>query len=150
MASLQPWAIGKHYTAFTLTPQTYNPTTGALTDTTPVATCYGLLDEVEIESKATLENLSPMDRGFENNVVIEKGSTYRCSVFNIYVGANVLARAAYGADYFKVVVTRGDQTWTGYGTAGNYRESGRKSRSMGSFELQPIDIGGTSANPSYV
>lgn len=149
MATWPLWAVGRHVTAFTLTPQTINASTGVLADTTPVATLYGRLNNVEIESRNNLENLSAMDRQFENMVSIEKGTTYRCEVFDAYGAVNPLTQAAYGFDVFKIALTRGAESFTGYGIAANYRLTAQKSRVMSSFELMPIDIGGTSANPAY-
>lgn len=149
MAVLPFWAVGRHITAFTLTPQTVNATTGALTDTTPVAAMFGHLQDVEVESRNTVENISSMDRQFENNVIIERGTTYRCTELGKSVGTNLLAQGAYGFDYFKVALARGAQTWTGYGVVGNFSMKGNKQRVTESFELMPVDIGSTSANPVY-
>jgi len=147
VATLPLWAIGKHITAFTLTPQSQNTSTGVLSDTTPVATMYGHMQECEVESRNTLENISAMDRPVENNVIIERGTVYRITELEKSAGTNLLAQAGYGADVFKLVLTRGAQSWTGYAVAGNYRMSAVKARVTGTFQLEPVDIG--AANPVY-
>lgn len=148
MATIPLWAIGKHITTCTLTPQTVNTTSGALSDGTPGIAFYGNLQDVEVESSFTTENISSMDRPFENNVPIESATMLRLTELEKSAGSNLAASAGYGASYFKFTLTRGPQTFTGYGLIKSYKMVGTKPRVTGQLELVAIDIG--SSNPTYV
>jgi len=159
MATMPPWAIGRDVSSVVATPQSVNASTGAMSDTTPVQTLYGHLDGIEVVSRLTTENLSPMNSLQENQVYIETGTEYRFTEFekNVTAGSNaggLLANAAYGAfSIYKLVITRSGKTWTGYGLLGEYTSRMQKNRIMGECRFLPIDINGTSgsgsANPVY-
>ena len=136
------WAIGKHITAFTLTPITWDPTTGALTEVTASNyVMYGHLQDVSLELNTTLENISPMNRPYANNVPVEWDATYRCTELEKSAGVNKSADAFMKYSNFKITLTRGAQSFTGYAAAGNYKLDGSKQRVTGSFELRMFDIG---------
>mgnify|MGYP000923102265 FL=1 len=142
MVNLPLWAIGKHITTFTLTPIIWDLTTGAMTEVTASAyVMYGHLQDVSLEVNTTLENISPMNRPFANNVPVEWDATYRCTEIEKSAGVNKSAAAFMTYSNFKLTLTRGAQTFTGYCTAGSYKMDGNKQRITGSFELRMFDIG---------
>lgn len=141
------WCIGKNITSVLFTPQSVNTATGGLTDTTPTAQFFGHLQDVEIESSFTFENLSAMDRDKMNEVPIEQGTILRLTEFEKSAGTNLAALAAFSNKYFKYSMVRGAQTFTGFGVLGSYRMTGTKPRVMAQIELRPIDTG--SPNPTY-
>lgn len=161
MSQLPLWAVGRNITAYGITAQSMNTSTGVLADATPTSTyavsVYGHLQECEVEQNVTLENISPMDSLYENNVPIEFGTTYRVTEIEKSAGVNKLAMLANsGYNYFKVVLTRGAQTWTGYAVISNYRMTAQKNKVLGSFEMRPVNIldvtsgvTSSSANPLY-
>lgn len=149
MAQLPVWAVGRHVTAFTLVPQSQD-TSGNLTDVTASqSVLYGHMNSCEVESRRDNENISAMDRQFGNMVKIEDSTFYRCEELEVYSGANMLAYQGYNFGAFKIILTRGAQSWTGYAALGFYRMSATKRSVRGSMELVPLDIGGTLANPVY-
>lgn len=147
MAAIPLWAIGRNVTACTLTPQTVNPTTGVLTDTTPVASFFGHLQSLDIESDVELNNLSSMDRPQKNFVPIEFGTRVRISEFVKSAGPNLAMRAFMTGTYYKYVIARGGQSFTGYGVIASCRMSATKPTIIEELVLEPIDVG--SGNPVY-
>jgi len=150
MAKIPTWAIGKHITAFTLVPQNIGAD-GTLTDaTTNTLVFYGHLQEIEMETSVSFENISAMDRPFENNVPYEVATTYRVTEIDKYTAPGSLsAKAMFELPYsiWKITLTRGANTWTGYCIPGNYRFTGTKPRVTSTFELKMVDAG--VANPTY-
>ena len=143
MPTIPLWAIGKHITSLLLVPQSVNTTTGALTDTTPTRQFYAHLQEVEIDVGFTHENISAMDRPYENNVPVEQFNHIRFTELEKYAGTNLAAAAAFGATYWEYTLTRGAQSFIGYGVLGNYKMTGTKQRVTGSLELRAVDVGST-------
>lgn len=157
MSVLPLWAIGKHWTVCVITPQTLNATSGALTDVTgytTIGSMFGHLDSIEVAQEVDSENISAMDSTAKNMVPVEYGTTYRFEEIEKSFGDNKLANMVNsGYNYFKVAITRGAQSWTGYGAIGNFRSHGTKRRTTASWEFVPIQINApgttTSANPVY-
>ena len=147
MATIPLWAIGKHVTSVLLTPQTVNTTTGALSDTTPTREFFGHLQEIELTTGFTFENISAMDRPYENNVPVEQATGIRITELEKSAGTNLAAAAAFGATYWKYVLTRGAQSFTSYGVIGEYKTMGTKPKVTASLELRNIDVG--TAFPTY-
>lgn len=148
MPNLPLWLVGRDVTGTTLTPQTVAPTTGVLTDTTPVATLFGHVDSVAIRSRKTTEEISPMDTVRENMVPIKVGTSIEVSEILKKSGTNLLATAYYGsADYFKVALTRGGQVFTFYGLFSSYEESLNRGKSTGTAVFDMVDP--AAANPTY-
>lgn len=143
------WAIGRHMSNVLFTPQTVNTTTGALTDTTPTRQFFANLQSVEVDNTVTFENLSAMDRPVENNVPIEGAQVIRLEEFEKSAGTNLAAAVAFGATYWKYVLTRGAQAFTGYSTFGSYRMNATKPRIMASLEMRQIDVGTSAASFTY-
>lgn len=157
MADIPLWAIGKHFSSVVITPQSLNTTTGALSDVTgytTIGSLFGHLDSIEISQEVDSENISSMDSTSKNMVPIEYGTTYRFEEIEKSAGVNKLANMVNsGYNFFKVVVTRGGQSWTGYGTIGNFKSHGTKRRVTASWEFTPLQINApattASANPVY-
>ena len=154
MAKIPMWLIGRAITTCSLTPCTLG-SDGTLTEGTG-ATLIGRLDEVQVASRNTLENISPMDCRQANNVITESDTTFTLTEImqnasNASVD-NVLSLMAYGYDYAKVVLARDGKTYTFYGVVGDYGETIRKGKCTATLSLHQVaisnGINGTSA-PSY-
>ena len=143
MAGLMPlWAIGKHITAYTLTPIMWDTTSGSMTEVTASQyVMYGHLQDISLELNNSLENISPMNRPFANNVVTELDATYRFTELEKYNNTNRAAHAFANYSNFKLTLTRGTNTWTGYCVAGSYKMDASKSKVTGTFEARMFDIG---------
>lgn len=145
MATLPAWAVGRHVTAVTITPQSASATTAGyvLSDVTPATTFYGHLDEISVDQEIDVEEISPMNSRIQHNVPISFGTKVRFTELEKATGTN-LAAALWntGYDYFKYVITRGSQSWTGYGVIGNYGMNGQKRGVKANLEFNPI-------NPNY-
>lgn len=70
------YAVGRHLTVVTLTPQTANASTGVLSPGTAI-TITGLVDEMEAEEQVTTEEISPITTARENHVGIMYGARMR-------------------------------------------------------------------------
>lgn len=167
MATIPLWAVGKHVTAYVITPQSINLTTGVMTDVTGTATfgttsvawatlgsMRGHLEDVEVDQNVQTENIPTMDSMHANEVPIEFSTTYRLTELEKSAGFNKLAQLTNcGYNYYKIALTRGGQTWTGYGLLGNYKMIGNKRGIKASLEFKPVqvvDSTAVTANPSYV
>lgn len=137
---LPVWAIGSNITSVLLTPQLVNATTGALTDTTPTIQFFANLQDIQLEAAVTMENISAMDRPYENNVPIEQKASVGLTEIEKYAGTNLAAAAAFGAKYWKYVITRGAQSFTGYGVFAGYTMDGTKQKVTAQFKLDAIDV----------
>lgn len=146
MPSVPTWLTGRHVTTCSITPQTV-AANGTLTAGTS-SSLVGTLDEITLDSTPELEEISPMDTLFQNNVILKNATRITLTQILKSNGTNLLTAAANAADVFAVVITRGGQTWTFYGTRGAYSEGLRRGRSTCSLTLEMIDI--TTANPTYV
>lgn len=142
MAVLPLWAVGRHVTACLLIPVTRNSTSGVITEVTAdQASMYGYLDEVEVVQEIDHENIVPMHSIMKNNVPIEVGTTFRMTQLEVSAGQNQFARLwNTNYNYFKIVLTRGEQSWTGYGSVGNYRMMATRRGVKGTFEITPVDV----------
>lgn len=150
MAAIPNWLVGRHVTTLTLTPLSVD-TGGNITEVTASACAfYGVLNEVNFESRVVTENISPMDSMQENNVVIEYGSTLRLGEIMKRTGSNLGAFLAFNYMYVKYVLARGAQSYTGYGVIGNYSEDLTKQRGNANLEIQPIAVISASGTLSYV
>lgn len=129
-----------------ITPQTV--TGGVLADTTPVATMTASLDDLSFSYKPTTEDISAMTSGRANPVITSRSSSMSVGEIIKTSGSNLLAAAAVAGDYFKIVFTRGAQSWTGYFLLTGYDEKPNgKGKTVGSATFETIDNG--SANPTY-
>ena len=153
MATIPTWLIGRDVTNLTLYGLTANTSTGVLgVATGATAQFYGHIQEVELITSKSFENISAMDRPFSNNVAYETGTILRITELeNRGTGttANLAAWLGFGYDYASYVLVRGAQTFSGYGAIGEYQFSGTKPKITARLELQMIDPGTGTANPSY-
>ena len=139
MPDIPNWLIGKHVTAFTITPQTVG-TAGALSDGTSQS-LVGQLDEIQYSYNAQAEEINALDSTRENNVIITKGNGLRLTEILKKIGTNVLASASNISDVQKVIFTRGAQSTTLYGLVTGYNETIRRGKSVADVILSPIDAG---------
>lgn len=74
--AIPQWAVGRHLTLVSLTPQNVNPTTGGVTPgTTTIIT--GLVDELDPEETMTTEEISAITSFRENHVALMVGARMR-------------------------------------------------------------------------
>jgi hypothetical protein len=148
MATLPLWLTGTGSGPVVITPQSVNAGTGVMTDTTPVATMTGMIDNISVRSRKTTEEISPMDSLPENLVPIKTGTTVEVTEILKKAGTNLLAQAYYGSnDYFKVAVPRGAQSFLFYGLLSDYTETLVRGKNVGVATFSNASIG--SANPTY-
>jgi hypothetical protein len=146
MPDIPNWLVGRHVTACTLTPQTN--TAGTLADTTPVATMFGHVDEIDIDGTKTTENIKPMNTIRRNMVTIDVGTQMTVTEILKSSGTNLLPQAWNGSpEYFKLLVTRGAQGHTFYALMTSCREQLRHGKSVAVATFEMVDTG--SANPAY-
>lgn len=145
MAAIPVWAVGQNC-AFTITPQTV-AANGTLSDNGSAVTLTGHLSEASIESTVDLVELSPMDATRRNMVPTTVGTRVDLTELVKKNGTNLLANQAYTSSYFKVVITRGAQAFTFYGTLASYGENYSRERVPGRFALDMVDPG--VSNPAY-
>lgn len=155
------WAVGRHVTAFMLTPQSFNTSSGVMSDVTAIGTLsgtameaytnlYGHLESIEIDQRITTEDMSNTDSIFENQVPTGIGTSYVFTELEKSRGINKLAGLCnLGYVYYKVAITRGGQSWTGYGVLQGYNHASDKRSSKGRFTLGPVHMAGATANPNY-
>lgn len=156
MPTVPNWLLGQHVTAFVITGATVGAD-GTLTDgtLTAISTMAGLWDEISLEYTPQTEEISAADSVRLNNVIVKKGSRFRCTQIMQTAKAagqsannaiNPLHHIAVTYDYFKCVFTRGGKTWTGYFLTGGYSEDIRAGRSTCSITGEMVDTGAT--NPA--
>jgi len=156
MSVVPTWLLGQHVSAFVITGATVG-SDGTLTDgtTTALATMAGLWDEITLEYAPQTEEISAADSVRTNNVIVKKGSRFRCTQIMQKAKAsgqssdnaiNPLNHIAVTFDYAKVVFTRASKTWTGYFLVAGYEEGIRAGKSTCSITLEMVDSG--AANPA--
>jgi len=147
MATIPLWAIGKHITAITFTPQSVNTSTGVLTDLTgtSVKQFYGHCAELSLDSQVTTENISAINRTYANNVGTESDTTLKVTEFEKSAGANLAADLAFtlgASGLVKFVLTRGTQSFTGYGILTDYSlNTSGKGSIKADLTVRQIDTG---------
>lgn len=143
MATLPTWAVGRHITAVTVTPQSVSNTTAGivLADVTgAVGTFYGHLEDIAVDQEVETEEISHMGSRIQNHIPISFGTRVRFTEIEKASGANIAANLWNGGyDYFKYVITRGGQSWTGYGAITNYGMQGQKRGVKASLEFVPVN-----------
>lgn len=156
MAVVPTWLLGQNVSAFVLTGATVG-SDGTLTDATGtgINAMAGLWDEISLEYAPQTEEISAADSVRLNNVLIKKGTRFRCTQIMQKAKAsgqaadnaiNPLTHIAATYDYVKVVFTRASKTWTGYFLLVGYSESPRAGRSTCEITLEMVDTG--AANPA--
>ena len=108
----------------------------------------GVVDEIDIRSRNTVENISPMHQRQAHYVVVESETELRLVEILRRKGTNFLPSVGHLHDYARVVLTRGDQTWSFVGVVSRYEESIRKGKSVAVLVLLQVSVGET--NPTYV
>lgn len=158
--TLPIWALGRHISAFVLTPLSWNTSTGVMSEVTgtvsghaisQVGNIIGHLENVDIQQRVTLENMPDSDSVFENQVPVEIGTTYAFTEIEKGVGVNKLAALVNtcGFMYYKIALTRGQQTWTGYGVLSGYNMHSDRRGIKAAFTLAPVQMLGVTVNPAY-
>ena len=146
MPTMRDWFVGrKGPFSVVLTPQTV--TAGVLADTTPVQTITGDIDEVTLENNPDLERIEPLNTTRGNSVLLADDWTMTAVEILKSSGTNMLAAACSAADYFKLVVVRGQQQFTFYCVRGRYSEGIRRGKSVATADFREIDPSAT--NPTY-
>lgn len=147
MAQVPVWCLGRHVTVCSITPQSV-ASDGTLSDGS-ASSLVGSIDSVSLTSQPETEEVSAMTTTRANNVIIKNATSVTLVEILKSSGTNILAAAVTGAngDYFKVILTRGAQTWTFYGLRGAYSEDLQRGKSTASLTLEMVDP--NAANPTY-
>lgn len=115
----------------------------------------GKLDSASIVVDTVSEEISPMVARKYNHVAIAEDSSLELREIldksdDPQRGGNVLAacaRSAYPGSHAKVVIFRGNKSWTFIGLIQHYEETYERGKNVGVMRLQVID---DSANPNPV
>jgi len=145
MATIPLWALGKHISTISLWLQSVNTTSGVLADIGTAGTSFfGHSSEISLDNTVNMENISTMDRPYAHNVVVETDTTLKITENEKSAGTNLAASLAFTGSYVRYVVTRGAQSFTGYGVLGDYSmNSSGKGNVKGEIQIRQIDIGST-------
>lgn len=145
MAQVPAWLLGRHVTAVAVIPQT------AASDGTLSAgvsqSLVGQLDEISIDYHANTEEINAMDKVFENNMLVTKGTSVTLHEILKSNGTNLLAALWNTATYAQFTCTRGGQAWSFYGIITSYSEGMRRGKSTASMTLAMVDP--NTSNPTY-
>lgn len=148
MASIPLPQLGRHFTSIVLTPQSVG-TAGALADvSTAAATLTARIDSFNEELIANTENISPMNSGRANNVVIEDDFEMTFSEIKMNDGSppSRLKALVTAYDVFKIEWTEGTgasaRSITARGTRGRYSSGGQgKGKQTASLTFSQVDAG---------
>ncbi len=164
MAQSKNLMAGRHLTAVSLTVMTVG-TTGALT-IGPTYTLVnnsqfvGWVESVEIDVEREVEDGTVIGSPNANDIptvtrhtltltsplrYAASGNFLKLAMFNLVVNGD----GTVGSPYCKLVLTRGGETFTGYGVLKTYRESYSKGKCAGVLTISMMDTPGAS-NPTYV
>ena len=157
MAAIPPWLTGRGVTAYVITGAVAGGT-GTITDgtTTGIQPLAGIWEEFDLTSEPSTEEISASDTARQHTVILQEATRVRMSVImekalrssgGANDKANPLAWIATNYDLFKIVLTRGANTWTGYFTRGAYSEAIRKGKCIQTLAGEPLDPG--AVNPAY-
>lgn len=138
MVAIPVWLIGQHITTLNIIPQAV-AADGTLSDGA-TSSLVGCIDEISPSLDVEEEEISPMTATTGNMVTTLNMPRLILVEVLRKNGVNILAAAAAGSDYFKIVFVRGSQTWTGYFKRGAYQEGIRRGKSSGTLNLQPCGI----------
>jgi hypothetical protein len=142
MPQIPAWVLGRHVTAFTLTPQT--PAIDGTLAPGSAKSLAGLWDEVDLEFEEETEEISAADSIRQNTVIVKDLWRFRAvQILNKGPAGNInpLATLYSANDQFQLTLTRGTNTWTIYIVKTGYTENVRKSKSVGIFTGAIIDAG---------
>lgn len=144
MAAVPEWLRGRNVTVFNLIPQT-DAANGTLTPGTTTSLA-GTWQEIDIDSEAETEEISPADATRQNHMLIKDNYRFRCTGIIKRSSTNQPAAVLSANDYFQMNCTRGGQSWSGYFVKSRYSERIRKGASTWEVELIFADTG---SNLSY-
>ncbi len=151
MAAIPLWLRGRDIAdggVFTITLQTVNPLTGALTPSGSAVSLIGNWDDIAIDSTPEVEEISSADASRQNDVILKERTEFTITEILKKAGVNILAAANATGDYFYIALARGQQAWGFYGLRGAYSESIGKGKSTGRGTFTMIDP--ATQNPIYV
>lgn len=145
MAAVPTWLIGKYVTSITIIGLAAS-STGALSATGTYA-LTGLLDEITPTATNDTENIVPLDVRQNNEVIVGTGQSLTLvEILNQQwsggVVGNCLAQVAYNNDYAQFTFTRGGIPFTEIYVIGEYAESIRRGKSVGTLTVKPAGITG--------
>lgn len=149
--AIPAWAVGRHVTACTITPQSLASGTAgwSFSDVASLAqTYYGHLENIEVVQEIDHEEINHMAATRKHNVYIEEGTTFRLTELEKSINTNLAALLwNSGVEYCKLIITRGAQSWTGYGAISAYNMEGQKRGVKAQLNFLPVDIG--TKSPTY-
>lgn len=139
MSTIPIWLKGRGVTTFSLTAQTAD-SAGVLSDSGSAIPLVGMWDDIDIEDAVETEEISASDAISQNVVVLKDAWSMRCTIL-LNSGATQPLTTLLGAhDYFKMILTRGGNTWTGYMVRTGYSEAIRKGRCVCSAQFGPLGL----------
>jgi hypothetical protein len=146
MATITRWVLGKDTTSLTIEAVTV-ANDGSLTFASAV-NLFGLLQQVRILQRSNEENISPMDRPFENNVDVELATDMEVTELMRYTAGRLLRALAQATRYVRVTVTHAGQVMTYYGKFSTNDETLAKGANTGTAMLKMVDA--NVPNPVWV
>lgn len=157
MATIPTWLIGKYVSNLIVTPQTVTAagllgdgsalSLIASTGTPPSASfTAGLVDEVELETTNTTENVSAINRTRAHHVVLTTGYSMVISeILRTTVNDSLLASAWFAASggfgIVKLDFRRARLKYLLYAVMTSYTESIQRGKNVGRLVCSPLDVG---------
>lgn len=108
----------------------------------------GTLEEVDVDSTVSDENISPMDIPLANHVMIETDLALSFIEILKRNQLNILAYCAWNYTHGYVIFNQGSQTWSGYFLFGNLSHGVRKGKSTARLQVMQVIVTGATS-PSY-
>lgn len=144
MAGTQPYLLGRHLTDVRVVAQARD-TNGTFT----AAVTYNvsaLTSELDFQGDPTHEDIGPVNITGANNVITTDDSTLNLTVLLLANGVNPLKEAFFNYDYFRVLWTRGTESFDYYCTRGAFGDSvNSRGANFQRTTFRRVDIG--TANP---
>lgn len=144
MPTIPTWLIGKFLTGMTIIGQDVADD-GTLSNNTSYI-LVGLLDEITLTATNDTENIVPLDVRQNFEVIVGSGQAFTLmEILNQQTGVaapqgNCLQQATYTNDICLFTFTRGTLSFSCYGTVGDYSESIRRGKSVGTANFKPAGI----------
>jgi hypothetical protein len=145
--SLAPWLIPSGGGPFQVVVSSVVLGSGGHLQVNEGVVLTGVLDSVDVHASNTVENVASVGQRLAHYVVVESETSLKLVEILKARGRNFLADICCRCDYAKVVLTRGEQSWSFVGLVGEYLEQIRSGKSCGVLTLLQVHFGEN--NPVY-
>lgn len=139
--TLDPFMMGKHFTAITVTPLTPNPSTGVLTSATPL-NVYAVFDELDHTTEEDFDDVRPSWSLQKNMVLTGTGDRVRLTTFKVYNAGQKLSDLKQAYTHARLQWTAGKESYDGYFAVGRF---GNPNRGYGAqrvtLDFEPVNPG---------